>query len=84
MAPRGAVILFPSFKNTEIFHDKKCVKGNKKKIQNVHKREPSPRISDTHCDGNPPLFPATPANTEKLTGSLWRSADFLAKNSVKT
>ena len=28
--------------------------------------------------------PATPTNTEKLTGGLQRSADFLAKTSVET
>lgn len=80
----GVVILFPSFKNTAIFHDKKCLNGNKEKIQNAHKRETSPRISDTHWDGNPPLLPATPTNTEKLTGRLQCSADFLAKTSVET
>lgn len=56
----------------------------KEKFQNAHKRETTLRISDTHLDGNPPLLPATPANTEMLTGRLQRSADFLAKNSVET
>ena len=53
MAPCGAVILFPSFKNTATFHNKKCLKGNKEKIENAHERETAPRISDTPWDGNP-------------------------------
>ena len=29
MAPRGVVVLFPSFKNTIIFHNKKCLSGKR-------------------------------------------------------
>ena len=83
MAPRGVVVLFPSFKNTIIFHNKKCLSG-KRKFRMLIKRETTLRISDTLLDGNPPLLPATPANTETLTGRLQCSADFLAKNSVET
>ena len=60
MAPQGVIILFPSFKNTVIFHNKKCLSEKKEKLQNAHERETTGRISDTHWDGNHPLLPATP------------------------
>ena len=82
IAPWGAVILFPSFKNTVIFHNKKCLSEKKEKLQNAHERETTRRISDTHGDGNPPTAPRHPALV--LTGRLQHSADFSAKNSVET